>query len=159
MKKFFQKILSFVKKAFNALKDETKQYLPVAIKIVEALKKIMDSPVDDIILTVVGVVLPVLPIDKVNIIKAKIEAELPKILIELNLVNSIANIEDTNAQLQAILDALKVSTDDTKAEKYHTLASKLLIILSDGKVSWGEAVMFTEWYYQSYIKQQNDKIL
>lgn len=150
--KFFQKILNFVKKAFGALKNETKEYLPIAIKAVEALKKVMNSPVDDIILTVVGIVIPGIPSDKVNIIKDKIEAALPKILLEMNLVNSITNIEDTNAQLQAILNALKVSTDDTKAEKYHTLASKLLVILSDGKVSWGEAVMFTEWYYQTYVK-------
>ena len=78
---------------------------------------------------------------------------MPKILVELNLVNSIANIEGVNAQLQAILAALKVSTDDTKAEKYHIIASKLLVILSDGVITWSEAVIFTEWYYQSYVKQ------
>lgn len=152
MKKFFLKILGFIKKAFNALKDETKQYLPIAIKIVETLKKIMDSPVDDIILTVVEVIIPNIPSDKVNIIKAKIEEALPKILIELNLINTIANIDNVNDQLQAILDALKVSTDDTKAEKYHILATKLLMILGDGKITWSEAVIFTEWYYQTYVK-------
>ncbi len=71
----------------------------------------------------------------------------------MNLVNSIANIEGVNAQLQAILNALKVSPDNVKAEKYHTLASKILVILSDGKIKWGESVIFTEWYYQTYIKE------
>lgn len=152
MKKLIKKLFNFIKKLYVSLKDETKEYLPIAIKTVEAIKKVMESPVDDVLLSVIGCVIPGLPTNKINIIKAKIEAELPKILLEMNLVNSIANIEDTNAQLQAILDALKVSTDDTKAEKYHTLASKLLIVLSDGKVTWSEAVMFTEWYYQTYVK-------
>lgn len=153
MKKFFKKIFAFIKKLYNSLKDETKQYLPIAIGAVEALKKLLDSHVDDVALAIVTTLIPSIPADKVNLVKAKLEAALPKILLEMNLVNSIANIEDPNAQLQAILDALKLSSDDVKAEKYHTLASKILVVLSDGKVTWGEAVMLTEWYYQTYVKQ------
>lgn len=153
MKKIFQKILNFIKKIYSSLKDETKQYLPVAINFVEAVKKVMDSPVDDIALSIVTTLIPSIPKDKVELVKQKIETALPKILLEMNLINSIANIEDTNQQLQAILDALKVSPDDVKAEKYHTMASKLLVILSDSKITWGEAVLFTEWYYQTYVKQ------
>lgn len=144
--------MNFVKKAYKLLQDETKENIPVVIHLVEVLKKIMDSPVDDILLSTAGLLVPALPVNRINIIKDKIQNELPKILFELNLVNSIANIEGTNAQLQAILDALKVSPEDVKAEKYHTIASKMLVILSDSKISWGEAVMFTEWYYQTYVK-------
>lgn len=97
--------------------------------------------------------LPNVPINKVNIVKAKLEEALPKIILEMNLINAVVNIENTNDQLQAILDALKLSKDDVKAEKYHTIASKVLVVLSDGKVSWGESVMFTEWYYQNYVKK------
>jgi division protein CdvB (Snf7/Vps24/ESCRT-III family) len=131
MKKLFIKILGFIKKSFKKLQDSTKEYIPLAIHVVEAIKKVMDSPVDDIVLTVLTMVIPNIPKEEVNVIKDKIQAALPKILLELNIINSIANIEDTNA----ILDAIKVSPDDIKAEKYHTLASKLLVILSDGKVT------------------------
>lgn len=153
MKKLWIKILSFIKRLYTKLVDETKFYIPVAIKVVEVLKTILDSPVDDIILTVITALVPNIPANKLDAIKSKIQAELPKILVELNLVNSIANIEGVNAQLQAILNALKVSPDNVKAEKYHTLASKILVILSDGKIKWGESVIFTEWYYQTYIKE------
>jgi len=152
MKKLLLKILTFVKKIYEKLVDETKIYVPMSIKVVQTLKQIMDSPVDDILLTVVSSLVPGIPVAQVNIIKQKIENYLPKLLIELNLVNSIANIENTNDQLKAILDAIKCSPDDVKAEKYHTIASKLLVILSDNKITWGEAVMFTEWYYQTYMK-------
>ena len=36
---------------YAKLVDETKIYIPMSIKIVQTLKEIMDSPVDDIILT------------------------------------------------------------------------------------------------------------
>ena len=153
MKKLWIKISNFIKRLYTKLVDETKIYIPIAIKVVEVLKQILDSPVDDIILTVVGTLVPNIPANKLGAIKDKIQAELPKILIELNLVNSIAGIEGTNEQLQAVLNALKVLPDNVKAEKYHTLASKILMILSDGKIGWGEAVIFTEWYYQTYIKE------
>jgi len=153
MKKLWTKILSFIKRLYIKLVDETKIYIPIAIKVVEVLKTILDSPVDDIILAVIGALVPNVPANKLDAIKDKLQAELPKILIELNLVNSIANIEGVNAQLQAILNALKVSPNEVKAEKYHTLASKILVILSDNKIGWGEAVIFTEWYYQTYIKE------
>ena len=125
----------------------------MAIKIVQTIKEIMDSPVDDIILTVISKLIPTLPMAQVGIIKQKIEEYLPKLLLELNLVDTIANTQSLNEQLQMILDAINLSSDEVKAEKYHVLASKLLVILSDNKVTWGEAVMFTEWYYQTYVKQ------
>lgn len=135
MNKLLGKIFSFIKKMYGKLVDDTKKYIPIAIKIVEAIKKIMDSPVDDIVLAVAEQLVPAIPGAQVEIVKKKIEEYLPKLLIELNLVNDIANITGVNAQLQAVLDALKISPDDIKAEKYHTLASKALVILSDGKVT------------------------
>lgn len=152
MKKLFLKILSFIKKMYSKLIDGSKIYIPISIKVVEILKEIMDSPVDDILLVLLTRLAPTLPIAQINIIKAKIEQSLPRLLVELNLVNSVVNAPTVNEQLQMILDALKVSPDNVKAEKYHTIASKLLVILSDGKITWGEAVMFTEWYYQTYLK-------
>ena len=153
MKKLWLKILAFVKKLYAKLVDETKMYIPMAIEIVQTIKEIMDSPVDDIILTVISKLIPTLPMAQVAIIKQKIEEYLPKLLLELNLVDTIANTQSLNEQLQMILDAINLSSDEVKAEKYHVLASKLLVILSDNKITWEEAVMFTEWYYQTYVKQ------
>lgn len=153
MKKLLKKIFTFIRRLYSSLKDETKQYLPVAITVVEGIKKFIDSPIDDVLVGIVETVIPSLPKDKIALVRTKLEEVLPKILLEMNLINSIASIEDPNQQLQAILDALKLSSDDVKAEKYHTIASKILVVLSDGKVTWGEAVIFTEWYYQNYVKQ------
>lgn len=152
MKKLLKKIFNFVKRLYNKLIDESKIYIPISIKIVEILKEVMDSPVDDILLAVISKLVPNVPVAQLNIIKAKVEEQLPKLLVELNLINAAVNAPTVNEQLQMILNALKVSPDNVKAEKYHTLASKLLVILSDGKITWSEAVVFTEWYYQTYLK-------
>jgi len=154
MKKLWMKISSFMKKMYVKLIDETKENIPIAINIVEGVKKVMDSQVDDVILNILKVVIPSIPTAQINAVKEKIEKYLPKLLMELNLINTIANTTDVNEQLTLILNALKLSSDEVKAEKYHTLASKLLIILSDGKITWGESVMFTEWYYQTYVNKQ-----
>jgi hypothetical protein len=153
MKRLWKKVLDFIKDLYLKIKDETKEHIPTAIKAVEALKMIMDSPVDDIILGVIAATLPNKSVGvKMFLVKEKIHQELPKILLGLNMIDSIANITDTNEQLQAILNAIKLSPDEVKAEKYHIIASKLLVILSDGKISWGEAVIFSEFYYQTYYK-------
>lgn len=145
--------MNYIKRIYKRLIDESKVYIPVAIDVVEALKLVLDSPVDDIVLDVIGILIPNLPKNKIDVIKDKIHAELPKILIELNLINAATNSTDINEQLKGILEALKIASEDTKAEKYHILASKLLVILSDGKISWSESVIFTEWYYQTHIKK------
>lgn len=153
MNKNLNEIFSFIKRIFAGLKYEAKKNIPVAIDVVEAIKKVLDSQVDDIVLSILGSLVPNLPVSQINIIKSKLEKELPKIILELNLVNLALNGQDINTQLQTILDQLKLSSDDIKAEKYHVMASKILVVLSDGKVTWGEAVMLTEWYYQNYIKK------
>lgn len=154
MKKLWIKIRDFIKKSYVKLVDETKENIPIAINIVEGVKKVMDSQVDDVILSVLKVIIPTLPSGQIEMVKGKVEEYLPKLLMELNLINTIANTADINEQLNLILNALKLSSDEIKAEKYHTLASKLLIILSDGKITWGESVMFTEWYYQTYVNKK-----
>ena len=153
MNKLLNAIFSYVKNLYGKLVYKTKQLVPVAVSVVEAIKKIEDSKVPDVVLSIVSMVVPNIPKQQIDIIQGKLKEYLPKLLLELNLINDIANITDPNEQLQKILETLKLSSDDVKNEKYHTLASKILIILSDGKVTWGEAVMFTEWYYQTYVKE------
>lgn len=153
MKKLIQKIFAFIKKLYNKLVDETKELVPVAIKVVEGVKNVMDSPADDIALAIITTIIPSLPKDKISYYKLKLEDYLPKLILELNLVNTIANETDVNKQLQMILEQLKLSSDEVKAEKYHTLASKILVVLSDGRITWSEAVILTEWYYQNFVKK------
>lgn len=152
--KVLKKLWAFISKVWDGLNAKTKTLVPVAIKVVEGIKTAMDGPVDDIILTIVksaikGTADDVL-IDK---IKLTVETWIPKILLELNLVNSIANIEDTNAQLQAILAQLKLSSNETQNIVFHGISSLIIEKLSDGELSWSDAIAISEYYYKNIAKK------
>ena len=148
--KIVKKIWNAVKSVYEKLTGTTKKFIPVAINVVEGIKKAMDSPVDDVVLTIVKTAIPGDADDKfIDKAKATIEQWLPKILIELKLVESIAGIEDKNEQLKAILSQLKLSSDETKAIVYHGLASLILEKLSDGKLSWSDSIAISEYYFKN----------
>ena len=148
------KFFAWVKKTYDSLGYKTKKLVPIAIDAVEALKVIMDSPVDDVLAFVIksataGKLDPAI-VDKVD---TTIKEWIPKVLFELNLIESIANITDQNAQLQAILAQLKLSSNETKNILYHGLSSLILEKLSDGNISWSDATAISEYYYNNFIKK------
>lgn len=154
MKKFLKKIWATIKLLYDSLVGNTKKYIPVAINIVEAIKSVMDTPVDDILAEILKRAIPgnaddVL-IDKIRLV---VEKWLPKILLELKLVDSISLIEDPNEQLKAILAQLKLSSQETQNMLYHGLASLILEKLSDGELSWSDAVAISEYYYINFKKK------
>lgn len=150
MKKLFKK----VKELYDVLLNRTKKWIPVAVNIVEGIKKVMDSEVDDVVLAIVKAAIPGETDDFIiNKVKSVVEKWLPKILLELQITESIANIQDKNEQLKAILAKIKVSSDETQNVFYHGLASLILEKLSDGKITWSESVLLAEYYFKN-IKQK-----
>lgn len=139
---------------FNKLKAETKKLIPVAIAVVQGLKEAMDSPVDDILALIIKKAIPGdaddLLIDKIT---ETVKAWLPKILLEMKMIESIVNIEDQNAQLQAILAEIKLNSDESKNILFHGIASLILEKLADGKLSWGDSIAISEYYYQNFVKK------
>ena len=110
MKKLLKKIWNFIKKIFDKLDDSVKVVVPTATKIVEAVKAVMDSPVDDVIAEILKRVIPGTTDDVlIDKVKEFIEKMLPKVLIELNLVNSISSIEDENEKTESNPCAIQVS--------------------------------------------------
>ena len=84
--------------------------------------------------------------------RAKLKEVLPKIITQLTIINSIAEIEDENEKLKAILVAVNLSPDETKNALYHSFGALALEKLSDGKLTWSEAVQLTEWWYLNIYK-------
>lgn len=154
MKKFLKKIWATIKLFYDSLVGNTRKYIPVAINIVEAIKSVMDTPVDDILAEILKRVIPGNADDVlIDKIRSVVEKWLPKILLELKLVDSISSIEDPNEQLKAILAQLKLSSQETQNMLYHGLASLILEKLSDGELSWSDAVAISEYYYINFKKK------
>ena len=156
MKKFVKKVWESVKSLYDSLMLRTKRYVPVAINVVEGIKKVMDSPVDDVILAIVEAAIPG-DADKALIkrVKTVVEKWVPKILLELKLVDSIANMDNINDQLIAVLAQLKLSSDETKSIVYHGLASLIIEKLSDGKISWSDSVAISEYYFTNFVNNKS----
>lgn len=148
LKNFLHNLWQSIKHLFDKVEEEVKQEVVVAITVVQQVKAIIDSPVADVVTALI-------PGEVDDEIKAKLREWLPKILLELNLVQSIAHIENINDQLNAILAQLKLASDDAKNAFYHSLASLILQKISDGKLSWSDAVAIAEYYYQNHVKNNN----
>ena len=154
MRKLIKKIWSSIRKMFNKLKGTTKEVIPIAIKIVEGVKKVMDTQIDDIVLTIVKNAIPGtaddILIDKVT---KFVEKELPKILLQLNIIQSIVGIKNSNEQLKAILAQFNLSSDQQKNKAYHEIAYLTIEALSDGKITRSEAIVLSEYYYTNILKK------
>jgi hypothetical protein len=134
-----------IKNLFDKVEAEVKKDVVVAITVVQQVKAVVDSPVADIVTALI-------PGNVDDQIKARLREILPKLILELSLVESVTDIEDQNERLQVILDKLKLSSDAVKNAFYHSLASIILEKLSDGKLSWSDAVAISEYYYQNKVK-------
>ena len=153
MKKFLKKIWSAIRSLYESIVGSTRKYVPIAINIVEAIKSVMDTPVDDVVAEILKRAIPGTADDiLIDKVKSVVEKWLPKILLELRLVESISGIEDENEQLQAVLAQLKLSSEETQNILYHGLASLILEKLSDGELSWSDAVAISEYYYINFKK-------
>ena len=150
--KILTKLWAFITQLFSKIDAETKILAPITIHIVQAIKVVMNSPADNVLVFITqlglkGIVDPAI-IKKVN---DTIKEWLPKVLTELTLVNSIANLTDPNDQLKAIFENLKLSSDETKAFVYRGLAALILEKLKDGKLTLSEAGEIAEYFYQDII--------
>ena len=148
MKKLLRKFWKGIKRAFYKLRAKTRHIVPIAIKIVDGFKKVMDSPVDNFVLAIIT---NSIPGDADDILVKKVtefvEREIPGLLLKLRLINSIAGIEDPNEQLRAIMAEFKPMDKETKKYYLHAIATKAIEFLSDGKLSWSEAVILSEMEY------------
>jgi hypothetical protein len=156
MKKFIQKIWDGIKNAYAQLVYGTKRYVPIAINIVESVKSVMDTPVDDIILEIIKKSIPGSADDVlIDKIKSVVEKYIPMVLLQLQIVDSIANITDKNEQLKAILERIKLSSNETQNIVWHGLGALILEKLSDGKISWSDSVVIAEYYFKNIHKKSN----
>jgi hypothetical protein len=144
------RILRAIGSLFQNLRKETKRLVPVAINVVEGIKTVMDSPVDDILLAVLKQAIPGTADDiLISKIQGVVKEWLPKVLFELYAVKEIADIQDANEQLKVILARFKLSSDESKNIFYHGFCSLILEKLSDGKIEWSEAVLISEYYFKN----------
>lgn len=155
MKKLLKKLWAFISIIWNQVDGFVEKITPVAIGIVEQIKKINESTTGDIIETILEAVIPGNVDDKIiGLARIHLKSYLPKLLKGLHISQAIAEIEDPNEQLKAIIIAINMSPDEEKNIKYHSLCVLILNSLTDGKLSFGESVLIAEYYYSNIYKNK-----
>lgn len=155
MKKFLSKIWTFIEGLFSKAEKEVEKYVPIAVNIVEGVKRTIESRTFKSVVEIVKFAIPGDADDKIIEKVLAVAGEyIPKIADQLNIIESITDIEDVNDQMIAVVHALKSVDGDTQNDYWHELAAFVLKKLADGKITLGEAGAIAEYHYQNYVKDR-----
>lgn len=156
---FFKKVFLWITKmvtkagdAYENLNEKLKPLVPVAVNVVQAVKKVTTDDPKDTILAYAKILCPSDAGDLVieTAYKWLKKKGIPKLLTTLEISEAILNIKDKNAQFVAILTVLNVSENKSKA--YLDLAAGILEAISDGKLTFAESTKIANDYYNNYVK-------
>ena len=155
IKVLFKKIWLFMVNLWKRVDETVEKFAPIAINVVNVLKNVNEGTSGDIIEMVLSKIIPGKADDAfIALARERLRKILPKVLMQLNIANSIAQISDPNEQLKAILASINMSSDETKNAYYHSLCALILQSLSDGKLTWSESVQIAEYYYVHIYKKE-----
>lgn len=155
--KFVQKVIARIKSFFSKTEAAAKRYGPVSIAAVEAFKKLWDGPLDDIAFSIAKMAIKGtaddILLDKLH---AAITKYLPTALLNMKMINVVANIEDPNEQLKAIIEQFKISDDELQSKGFHDFCVLIMYAIADGKLTWSECILIAEEYYLTFVKPTED---
>ncbi len=120
----------------------TQQELDNVIELVSRVRQALASPlavlVTDLIPTTID-----------NTIRIALVGGLPVLFAGLIFAKEVLSGKDNDAAMDELLAKVRFSDKPDQDALWHALASRLLLILSDGRVTWSEAVQIIEYYYKN----------
>lgn len=142
IKSFLHRLWEAIGNIFDHAAKEIKEVaLPAAIFVVNQLKEVVDSDSINIFGRIAGGV----GVD----VEIRLRKLLPELLVELKLVQAAKTSDDVNAILREAISEIKNTSTRAQAAFYHSLAALLVHDLSDGKLTWSEAVELAEFYFKN----------
>lgn len=154
MKNFLTKMWAFITGLWSKLDKIVDKYAPISYNVVNAIKTINESSVGDIIELIITRAIPGDADDVVvKLLRKQLKAILPKILLQMKIIQSIANIQDPNEQIKAICIAVNMSPDSTQNAYYHSWSALIFEALADKKVTWSESVHIMQYYFDNIYKK------
>lgn len=163
------KVGDFLRRLFKGLGLELKKALPLAVIITNGVKYLVDNPVSgsifDAVLEFVKKSIPG-PLDDVliNKIHQALHNALPKLALNLTILNELESIDDPvlkaeklNEVLQNAISELKFSTDEAKRNFWDGLMKLVAVDISDGKITWDELSGLSKYVF-SNINELKNKI-
>jgi len=150
----FQKVWKWIENLFSTIEKKVEKLVPVATNIVQGVKKAIEDNRTEYVLEVVKFSIPGDTDDKIIDKAMKLAREyVPKIALQLQIINSITDLDDVNDQMVAVVEIVKQISPEEQSKYWHELAKQILYALADNKITWGEAGAIVEYHYKNYIKQ------
>jgi hypothetical protein len=145
VKSFLQNIWDLFRQWFHVAEQAIKDNVHTAVIVTENIKKFIDNPVGDFLLTVIDEKVP-------GDLTGKVKELLPKVLMSLQIIDRCKDLEEEEV-LKCIAHHMQDAPDNAKDAFYHSLAVTLAKELSDGKVSFSDMVALVEWYFRHQVKK------
>ena len=150
----FLKVKAFVLNIFDKADELVERIAPVAINVVEQIKTINETTTGDIIELIITKAIKGEADDLIiRNLRVKLKEKLPEVIEVMRLALNIAKVDDKNLQAKMVLDAINFSPDQIKNAHYHTFCSMLIESISDGKLTWGESVILSQYVYDNLYKK------
>jgi hypothetical protein len=145
---FLSKLWASIKSLFDKLPAELQLAAKAGVVIVQSIKTAVDSPI-------VGILTAIIPGDLDDRIIAWLRSALPKALADLKLVEATAGLTDPDEIVAAGIKAIQALDPDIQPAFLHSLGvliAQEVAAAQDRKLTWSDAVMVIEWYYQNKVK-------
>ena len=148
------KVKAFVLNIFDKADELVERIAPMAINVVEEIKKINETTTGDIIELIITKAIKGEADDLIiRNLRVKLKEKLPEVIEVMRLALNIAKVDDKNLQAKMVLDAINFSPDQIKNAHYHTFCSMLIESVSDGKLTWGESVILAQYVYDNIYQK------
>lgn len=142
MKEFIKKIKSVVVGLFSKLTKTAKAIIPVGIAVVNAMKKITDSPNTDVITALT-------PSKLDEKLVSVLRAIIPKVLSELEGWDLTLNNGDENEVLLKIISRINSYPKKKRNALHLIIAATINKELSNGNLSQSESILATQTVYDN----------
>lgn len=154
IKIIFLKVKAFVLNIYDKADELVERIAPIAVKVVEQIKTINETTTGDIIELIITKAIKGEADDLIiRNLRVKLKEKLPEVIEVMRLALNIAKVDDKNLQAKMVLDAINFSPDQIKNAHYHTFCSMLIESISDGKLTWGESVILSQYVYDNLYKK------
>jgi len=145
---FLKKVWGGIKSVFNDLPNDLKNAVHIGVVVTENVKKFVDSPGADILTAII-------PTEVDDVIKARLRANLPKILTELKLADKCGQLTDPSEIVKCAVQTLQQIEGDFKSAFLHDLSILIAQVASDGKLDWKDGTYILQWYYTHKFKNED----
>lgn len=152
MKKILKKIVDFITRLFTGISPILQKAVSIGATIAENVKNF--DTANPIVADLITQLIPGTVDDK---IKQKLREYLPKVVIQLRLVEAAKGLKDPDEIMLAAVKVIQQMDGDYKSAFLHNLSIIAAQVAADGKLSWGDAVYLLEWYYQNKVKPANEQ--